>query len=218
MREVVRFVIAQRALHVPLIVGVLLMSFQVYGLGAWLPAFYERTYGWGPAKVGPLLGIVTLIGSTVGLFGGARLAEILGKRHDDANLRVLFLAQLLPIPLFVIGPLLPNPWAALGCLAIGGVLSTMGAAGYNAALNVATPNEMRSQINVMYFILQNAIAGSLGPTLVALITDHIAHSESDLRYVIVAVRLVAGPLTAFFLWKSLAPYGRVYRQRIQEGA
>jgi MFS family permease len=217
IREVFGFVISQRALHVPLIVGVLIMSFQVYGLAAWMPAFYERTYGWGPAVVGPLLGTTTLVCSTIGLFAGARLAEILGKRYDDANLRVLFLAQFLPIPLFVIGPLMPNPWLALIVLGLGGLLSTMGAAGYNAALNVATPNEMRSQINVMYFILQNAIAGSLGPTLVALITDYIAHSEADLRYVISGVRLVAGPLTAYFLWKALAPYGRVYRQRIEEG-
>jgi len=218
LREVLAFVVSQRALHVPLIIGALLMSFQIYGIGAWLPAFYGRTYGWGPATIGPLLGTVTLVCSTIGLFGGARLAEILGKRYDDANLRVLFLAQFLPIPLFVIGPLMPNPWWALGLMAIGSALNTMGAAGYNAALNVATPNEMRSQIIVMYFILQNAIAGSLGPTLVALITDYVAHSEADLRYVIVGVRLVIGPLCAYFLWKALAPYARVYRQRIAEGA
>ncbi len=218
LREVFAFVIEQRALHMPLIIGALLMSFQIYGIGAWLPAFYERTYGWGPAKIGPLLGSVTLVCSTIGLFAGARLAEVLGKRYDDANLRVLFLAQFLPIPLFVIGPLMPNPWLALGLMAVGSALNTMGAAGYNAALNVATPNEMRSQIIVMYFILQNAIAGSLGPTLVALITDYVAHSEADLRYVIVGVRLVAGPLCAYFLWKALAPYARVYRRRIAEGA
>ena len=36
------------------------------------------------------------------------------------------------------------------------------------------------------------IAGSLGPTLVALCTDYIAHSEGDLRYVIFGVRMIAG--------------------------
>jgi MFS family permease len=218
MREVLGFVVSQRALHVPLMLGVLCMTFQTYGLLQWMPAFYERTYGWGPAKIGPLLGVITLIGSTIGLFGGARIAEILGRKRDDANLRILFLAQTLSIPLFVIGPLMPSPWLALGCNAIGGILSTMGGAGYNAALNVATPNEMRSQINVMYFILMNAIAGSLGPTMVALVTDYVAHSEADLRYVISGFRLVLGPLTAFFMWRALAPYARVYRQRVAEGA
>jgi len=218
MREVLGFVVSQRALHGPLMLGVLCMTFQTYGLLQWMPAFYERTYGWGPATIGPLLGIITLVCSTAGLFGGARIAEILGRRRDDANLRILFLAQSLSIPLLVAGPLMPNPWLALACNAVGGTIGAMGGAGYNAALNVATPNEMRSQINVMYFILMNAIAGSLGPTMVALVTDYVARSEADLRYVISGFRLVLGPLTAFFMWRALAPYARVYRQRVAEGA
>ena len=216
LREVIGCIVSQRALHVPLICGILLMAFQTYGLLPWLPAFYERTYGWGPAVIGPTLGLVTLACSTVGLFGGARLAEVLGKRRDDANLRVLWLAQLLPIPLFFVAPLMPNAYLALAFNAAGMVINTMGAAGFNAALNLATPNEMRSQIIVLYFMLQNAIAGSLGPTVVALITDHVAHSEADLRYVIAGVRLIVGPLTAYFLWKSLVPYARIYRQKVQE--
>ena len=218
LREVLGFVVGQRALHLPLMLGVLFMTFQTYGLLMWMPAFYERTYGWGPATVGPLLGIVTLVSATIGLFGGARLAEVLGRRHDDANMRVLFLAQFLSIPLLAAGPLMPNPWLALGCGALGGMIGAMGGAGYNAAINLATPNEMRGQINVMYFILMNAIAGSLGPTVVALLTDNVARSEADLRYVISGCRLVLGPLTAFFLWKAMAPYARVFRQRIEENA
>jgi MFS family permease len=218
MREVFRFVYGQRALHIPFITGVLFMGLQTYGLAAWMPAFYERTYGWGPARIGPLLGMTLLISSVVGLFIGAWLAEWLNKRHDDGNLRALFLAQLLSFPIFSIAYLMPNPWLALGGVALASVFNVMGAPGFNSALQLATPNEMRSQINVMYFILNNAIAGSLGPTLVALCTDYVAHSEADLRYVILGFRMVAGPLTAFFLWKALAPYARVYRQRIAENA
>jgi len=218
LKEVFALVNSQRAFHLPLIIGVLAMGFQNYGLIAWMPAFYERTYGWGPAKIGTLMGVISLVGGTIGLFAGAWLAEALGRRRDDANLRVLFLAQALPIPLLIAAPLMPNGWLALGLASVGAMLGAMGAAGFNAALNTAVPNEMRSQINVTYFILQNAIAGSLGPTLVALATDYVAHSEADLRYVIAALRLVLGPICAFALWKALRPYGRVYRQRIDEGA
>jgi MFS family permease len=218
IREVFRFVYSQRALHIPFVTGVLFMGVQTYGLMSWMPAFYERTYGWGPAVVGPALGIVTLATSILGLFIGAWLAEWLGKRHDDANLRALFIAQLCSFPIYAIALLMPNPWLALGFGAIATIFNVMGAPGFNAAIQLATPNEMRSQVNVMYFILNNAIAGSLGPTLVALCTDFIAHSENDLRYVIFGFRIVAGPLTAFFLWRALKPYARVYRQRIAENA
>jgi len=218
IKEVFRFVYSQRALHIPFITGVLFMGLQTYGLAAWLPAFYERTYGWGPARIGPLLGTTMLVSSVIGLFFGAWLAEWLGKRHDDGNLRALFLAQLLSFPIYSAAYLMPSPWMALGLVGVASVFNVMGAPGFNSALQLATPNEMRSQINVMYFILNNAIAGSLGPTLVALCTDYIAHSEADLRYVILGFRMVAGPLTAFFLWKALKPYAQVFRQRIAENA
>ena len=48
LREVLGFVVGQRALHLPLMLGVLFMTFQTYGLLMWMPAFYERTYGWVP--------------------------------------------------------------------------------------------------------------------------------------------------------------------------
>jgi len=72
LKEVVGFVVSQRRLHLPLLVGLLAMNFQLYGLAAWMPAFYERTYGWGPAVSGPLLGMVGLVSAMAGLFLGSR--------------------------------------------------------------------------------------------------------------------------------------------------
>lgn len=217
LKEVFRFVSSQRAIHLPLLLGVLLMSIQSFGLGAWNPAFYERTYGWGPAVAGPLLGGVSLGGSFFGLFLGTRLAEWLGRRKDDANLRVLFLAQLFAVPFGVIGPLMPSPWLALACGGLAGIFGVMGGPAYNAAVQLATPNEMRGQVNAMYLFTLSAIGGALGPTLVALITDNIAQSESQLRYVMSGIRLVLGPLAVMLIWMAVAPYGRVYRQRLDAG-
>ena len=88
LKEVASFVISQRAMHYPFIIAVLLLSFQIYGLGAWKPAFFERTYGWGPATAGPALGLFALVSATAGLFLGARLCDYMSKRHDDAHMRV----------------------------------------------------------------------------------------------------------------------------------
>jgi MFS family permease len=218
LREVFAYLYKNRKLHGPFLIAVLLMAFQIYGIVAWVPAFFERTYGWGPAKIGPLLGTSVMVTSVIGLFAGARLTEILSKKHDDAYLRVMVIANSVPIPFFVAGFLMPTPWLALACYATAMGFYTMGAAGFNSAINVSSPNEMRSQITVLYFILQNAVAGSLGPTAIALITDYVAHNESDLRYVLAAVRLVVGPLTVFFLWRAMRAYGPIFRQRVAEGA
>jgi len=216
LREVVGFVMQVRSLHLPLLSGMLLLAVMTSGFAAWMPAFYERTYGWGPEVIGPLLGGVSLVSSIVGLVAGARLAEWLGKRRDDANLRVLFLAHLLAQPLLIIAPLMPSPWLALGCAGIAGTFGVMGGPGFSAALQITTPNEMRAQVNVMYAASITAIGGTLGPTLIGFLTDYVAGSEADLRYVLVAVKLLFGPLAVYLIWRSLAPYGALYRRRIEE--
>lgn len=217
LREVFGFLRDNRRMHLPLLLGVLVMSMQSFGLAAWGPAFYERTYGWGPAVAGPLLGTVNLASALAGLFIGARFAEWLGERRDDANLRVLFLAQVLSLPFVAAAPLMPSPWLALGLTAIGMVLAGMGGPAYNASLQLSTPNEMRAQINALYLFTIAAVGGAVGPLLIALLTDFVAHSEAALRYVLVGFRLLLGPIDAFLIWMAIAPYGRACRQRIEEG-
>ena len=217
MRDVTALVARQRALHFPLLGGMLLLAIMTTGNAAWMPAFYERTYGWGPELVGPLLGGVSFATSIIGLVGGAHLAERFGRKHDDANLRVLFLAHLFSQPLLLITPLMPNPWLALLCTALSGIFAVAGGPGFSAAIQITTPNEMRAQINVMYAAAITAIGGTLGPTIVGYMSDHIARSEADLRLVLVAVRVMFGPAAVYLLWKSLAPYAAEYREKQRGG-
>lgn len=215
--EVIGYIWTNRAMHGPMLAGVLLNSIQSFGTVAWIPAFYERTYGWGPATAGPILGMVNICAALLGLFGGAALAEWIGKRRDDANLRVLFLANFLCIPFIVAGPLMPTPWLALGVSAIGGAIGAMGGAGYNSALQLSTPNAMRGQINALYLFCIAAIGGGLGPLLIGVITDTFARSEADLRYVLVGTRLLLAPLDAYLIWLAVRPYGKAYRARLEAG-
>nr|WP_284732177.1 MFS transporter [Sphingobium nicotianae] len=215
--EVFRFIAANRGMHLPLLAAVLLNSFQNFGAAAWIPAFYERTYGWGPAKAGPWLGIVGLVTSLIGLFIGAHIAEWLGKRRDDANLIVMCLTYAFAIPFNVVQPLMPTPELAIIVGAIGAFIAVMGGGAYNSSLQVATPNAMRGQINAMYLFVIAAIGGALGPLLIALVTDFVAGSEADLRYVLMGFRLVMAPLSTLLVWLAIRPYGRAVRARIEEG-
>ena len=217
LREVYNYVKGVRSLHLPLLSGMLLLSMMTSGFAAWMPAFYERTYGWGPEVVGPWLGGISLITSILGLILGARLAEWLGTRRDDANLRVLFIGHLLAQPLLIAMPLMPTPWLALACAAFSGIVGVIGGPGFSAAIQITAPNEMRAQVAVLYAASITAVGGSIGPFLIGFLTDFVAGSEADLRYVLVAVKVMFGPLAVFLIWKSLAPYGRLYRERIEAG-
>ncbi|MEH3105773.1 MAG: MFS transporter [Sphingomonas fennica] len=214
LKEVIGFVWARRAIHLPLFVALTMMSIQNFGLGAWAPAFYQRTYGWSPATIGPILGSVSLVTGPLGLLIGTRLAELMASRRDDANLRVLMLAQLLPIPFGIAGPLMPTPEAAIACAAAAAVLGVMGGASYSAALQIVTPNEMRGQVNALYLFAISALGGAIGPTFVALLTDHVAGSPDRLRYVLSGMRACLGPGIVLLIWLTLKPYAAAYRAAV----
>jgi MFS family permease len=217
LREVFRYVADNRAMHAPLLAAVLLNSFQNFGSAAWMPAFYERTYGWGPALAGPWLGAVSLVTALAGLFIGAHVAEWLGKRRDDANLVVMCAAYAFAIPFNVLQPLMPTAGLAIAMGAAGAFVAVMGGGAYNSAIQLATPNAMRGQINAMYLFVIAALGGALGPLFIALLTDFVAGSEADLRYVLVGYRAVLAPIDAFLVYLAIRPYARAYRARIEEG-
>lgn len=217
LREVVSFIWNTRRFHLFLLFGMLVNAILTMGFAAWMPAFFERSYGWGPETVGPMLGMVSLVGALAGLVLGARLAEILAEKRDDANLRVMLIAQLISTPLLVAAPLMPTPWLALGFSAAASATAVMGAPGFSAAIQVTAPNEMRAQVAVMYAAGITAVGGSLGPTVIGVLTDYVAPSEDHLRYVLAAVKGTLGPIAIFLIWKSLPAYGRLYRERIDAG-
>ena len=81
---------------------------------AWRPAFYERTYGWSPQQIGPLLALSLAISVPISLTTGTWLAERMNRKgHADAMVHVCFLTQALSAPFAIAGPLMPDPYLAL---------------------------------------------------------------------------------------------------------
>jgi MFS family permease len=210
VKEVFRFLLENRRAFLPMFLG---LSVNVVALGtlAWQPAFYMRTYGWTPQQYGVIQGIVTLLISPIGLVGGGLLAEKLAKRgYDDANLRVVFITAVVHTPFAVLYPLMPTPTLALALGAINTTLLGMGAGPQNAALQVILPNEMRGQVTALFLFVFNVIGLGLGPTIVALLTDHVFGADVLVRYSIVTVHAIAGVLGAIIFWFGMKPYGEAF--------
>ena len=82
LREVGGYLWEHRTLFVPLFLSIGIGSIETVGLATWRPAFYERTYGWGPQQIGPLLGTSLLISTPIALVIGTWLAEYMTRRGD----------------------------------------------------------------------------------------------------------------------------------------
>ncbi len=216
VREVFGFVAEKGKLHWPLLTGTILLATMNHAFAGWMPAFYERTYGWGPEVAGPIMGIMSLVATVAGLVAGAKLAEWMGERRPDANLRVVFIVNIIAWPLLAAAPMMPNPWLALIFASLAGAFGIMAGPPLMAAIQLTTPNEMRAQINVMYGAGMTAIGGSLGPFLVGFLTDFVAPSPQDLRYVLMALKLLLGPMAIFLIWKAVRPYGKIYQEKFPD--
>jgi hypothetical protein len=61
---------------------------------------------------------------------------------------------------------------------------------------------MRGQAGAMYIFLISLIGLGLGPTAVALFTDHLFHDDGMVGYSLVLVSAVVLPLAAVLLWRG----------------
>lgn len=208
LRAVVRYLAGKWRIFAPMFGG---LTIGALGLGAqaWLPAFYQRTYGWQPARIGMILGISELVATPIGLLVGVRLAEWFDRRRlEDAPLRTVIVSRFVGIPAQIAMPLMPTPWLAVFCGALASFSIGVGGASQNAALQIVTPGQMRGQVTALYMFIFNVIGMGLGPTVAALLTDYVFRAESELRFALLTLQAVIGPLSLLIIWLGVRPYVR----------
>lgn len=181
-----------------------------FALGAiqWGPIFYQRTYGWAPAKLLLLQSVVQLVVMPLGLLACVVLAEHLSRRRrNDSAMRVFVIGRLVGLPgIFYV--LMPNPWLAFGVGAISFFAIGMAGASQNAALQIVTPAELRGKVTALYLFIYSVVGIFIAPLVNALITDYVLHDESLIRWGIFWPTVIGGPLSLFIAWLGLKPYGR----------
>jgi MFS family permease len=213
LRAVVAYLFANWRLYGPMFLGLAFTSIHMMGLGAWSAAFFTRTYGWEPATIGLYSGLISLGLAAPALYGAVWFNEWFASRgHADTNLRVMAIFITAAVPFTIAMPLMPSPWLALAMGGLGPALMLVAAPSLNTALQIVTPNQMRGQVTAIYLFTMFAAGGSLGPTLVAWLTQMVFGEEAMLRYALAASAAIFFPLAAGCYWIGL----KSYRERILE--
>lgn len=209
LREVGAYMLSNRALFLPLFLSIGIGAIETTGLMTWRAAFYERTYGWGPAQIGPLLALSLVISTPIALTLGTWFAEYMGRRgNPDAMARVCFYSQALSAPFAIATSLMPTPWLAFFCGMISSIIGLASAPAQNAAIQMVTPSEMRAQISAVYLFTISVIGNGLGPLFVALVTDFLLQDETMLRYSMAFFAAVMAPGGAALMYLAIKPYAR----------
>jgi MFS family permease len=208
VRDVARFFMDNVSTYAPMFAGLAFNIVPAVGLIIWGPEFFRRTFGWTTAEFAVRAGIVTLLVAPAGaIFGGWFAGWFQRRGHDDANLRVVLLAFLLNIPGLLTLTLAPGPWIALGAFAYTQFVAMWVPGPFNAALQVVTPNEMRSQITALFLFIFNIIGFGIGPSVVPWVTAHVFHDPAKLGYGLATVIAVLLPPAALSIFLGIRPYG-----------
>lgn len=193
-------VLSRKAAYFGIGLGFAMMILVGNGTGAWIPAFFGRKFGWSIAEIGARYGLVVFFCGTTGALAGGFSASWLHRLgFSRGNLLVALVGFVALVPLTIGFPLVPTPALALAMIGAMNFFAGFNLGGGLAALQDLTPNRMRALVSAGYMLLANLIGGTLGPTVVALITDYGFRDPQRLPEAIAITCAIFSPLALVFL-------------------
>lgn len=186
-----------------------LLSIIGYGALSWAPALFDRRHGIPTSHAGVILGlIVAAAGASGTLLSGFLSDRWTARGVAAARLRVALAGMIVFAVPAVTWPLVASPTLAFALLFFTVFGLGMAQSAAPAAIQAVVPNRMRGQAIALYLLLAGLLGLGLGPTAVALLTDHLFHNDQMLPY---SIALTAGPAALLGLWaiaSGLKPYAR----------
>jgi MFS family permease len=209
LRDATRYIWANKRAYTGfvLIVGVMLIvSYSQF----WLPAMFQRTWGWEGEKFGLYYGIGMLaIGPLTVNIAGWLSDRMTAQGKADAPVRIIIWGALLMVPTAAIGPLMPTAELAFSVFMLNLVSLAMISAVAPTALMNITPGEIRGQVTAIYFLVVSVAGLFLGPMTVGLLNDNFM-GEAGVRYSVALVPIIYGVPVLFLLRGAL----RGYREKL----
>ena len=208
-RELFSYVKDNRRTYLCHHLGIAFVTLASYAGVAWVPTFFVRHHHWTAAEAGKGFGMVTALAGSLGIGCGGWLADRLAAHgHADAYLRVATIAALAAVLSGVAYLLVPNAHLAIVLLAPLVFFQAVPLGVAPAALMQVTPSQMRGQVSAVYLFTINLIGLGAGPTVVALVTDHVFHNDNMVGSSLLVVATTANILGALILWNGLKSYVR----------
>ncbi len=201
--ELIRFMKGRRAFFIAHYLGFGLASIVFSGCGAWYPAHIGRTFGWDASQIGLALGL-TLVGAGIAgkLLCGLCVDWLYRRGYRDAQFRWYAGCLLVAMPAGAIATSSDNPWIFFSGLSVFLLFLSPLAAVYISSLNLVTPNKLRGAGVAFYSTTVGLVALSLGPFLVAAISDYV-YGGNAIGLGMATMMLLFCPLAALLLYLGM---------------
>ena len=184
-----------------------LCAMMAYGVAAWIPSFFVRTYDWSYVEAGRWYGWIIVFFGTSGVVAGGWLADKLtDKGIRNGRMLVCAVTGLAAMPFTLAYPLMSDPHMALLLLCPSTFFATFSTGAGPSALQELMPNQMRGFASAALIFVVNIIGLGLGPTSIAVVTDYVYSDEMLLRYSLVWTPAVILSLAILAGFLALKPY------------
>ena len=178
------------------------------GMINWVPAFFARSHGMGPAEVGARLGAALAIGSLLGHLSGGPLADLLGRRDIRWHLWLPALASFGSAVAAAIA-LTGSPALAFPLLGLQVMLTGLSASPMITICTTIAPVWARATSAACLMFIINLLGLGLGPVAIGKLSDLLrpAYGEESLRIALLVALVFFIPAAILFALAS-----RRYRQ------
>ena len=214
-RDVLTYLYGRRKIYIPLFLGMSVNTIVGYALFSWIPTSFARVHGWTMGDIGLGYGLIILATGPLGVFIAGSLIDKLHRAgQHNAELKVALLSIAICLPGVVYLPLAATGQAALIAMipaSIGPAMTT--ASGSIAVINV-TPNQIRGQTMALYLLTISLLGLSLGPTVVALLTDYVFVDPAMIDWSMSCVVIASSLFSAIMLWRCLDPFAEGVRNAV----
>lgn len=178
--------------------GMLCLALCAFATASWGPTVLTRVHGLSLQDAGRMTGSAALIGGVLLAYPSGLLVDAL--HHSGRSDGVLLVSIALAIGLAALAVLAVT--ANLVGIATGAWITIYAVLGIptvlaGTALQMMTPNSMRAQIMAVHLLLMNLLALSLGPLLVATVTDRIFGQPTAVGESLALVDVAATALAAY---------------------
>jgi MFS transporter, Spinster family, sphingosine-1-phosphate transporter len=204
-REVAQFVRSNIGVFGAVFGGVSLLAAVQFSMGAWVPAFFMRNYGWSPSEIGYAYGTIFLFCGTGGVLAGGWLAYFFQSRgKSDGHLRTALISALATLPFVAAFPFVGSAYASLALLAPAVFFGTIAFGAGPALIPVISPPRMRGLLVALYLLIANILGQAGGPWVVAMFTDSVFGDPKRVGWSLAVAGTVLLVLGALLIWRGFA--------------
>jgi MFS family permease len=212
MGDVTRFFRRHAAAIMLFNLNVAFAAMMSYALAAWIPSVFVRSFGWTAARAGSAFGLVVVFAGVLGVVLGGWLGDRVSRKLVDGRLVVMAWTALAAAPFAVTAMLAATPGLMLALLVPAILLCTMSIGLGPSVSQAMMPSAVRGMASAIAVTIVNLVGLGLGPTIVALLTDHLFHDPRMVRYALaIAMPVMLGLATMMGLL-ARGPYRRALRE------